>query len=386
MAKNNIFLGTAKGSVGDVTLYRRDGAEVARVRVRDIANPRTTGQSVQRNFLAPVARFYSPLAVTLEKSYEGLNKMKSYAAFLKANIELARKNGWYLPKGTPFFPLPYKLSRGTLKPTICDYNKQAGQLAFSWFNASDFDSRTETTIANLSSAFIFNGYKEGDVVTLIAVGKDDEGNYVPGSYQFEINLSDTTNFVNANGVHFQYESGRLYAVVDNLTIVAAAVIVSRFENGIWRRSTQNLVVDTDIMAQVLSETQRINAITSYSNTANSSDGNVYLDGDGKAFNVAADSGEALLYIGGQSNVSRTTAGSGQALGFKPTNRDTYFFVKNDKGQYLAVAGTSDPITAATFVTDAPADVTAENTITLDKAGVMQAYLQSIGIKSSVFDA
>ena len=77
MAKGNLLLGTAGNSVGDVVMYRREGAQVSRVRVRKIKNPKTDAQSLQRAAFSPVAKFYSPLAVVLERSFEGLSKMKS---------------------------------------------------------------------------------------------------------------------------------------------------------------------------------------------------------------------------------------------------------------------------------------------------------------------
>ena len=48
MAKGNLILGTASRSIGDVTMYRRNGQQVSRARVRNIGNPRTEGQAKQR--------------------------------------------------------------------------------------------------------------------------------------------------------------------------------------------------------------------------------------------------------------------------------------------------------------------------------------------------
>ena len=74
MAKGNLLLGTAKNSVGDVVMYRREGSEITRVRVRNVKNPKTNAQSFQRAIMAPIAKFYSPLSVVLERSFEGLLK------------------------------------------------------------------------------------------------------------------------------------------------------------------------------------------------------------------------------------------------------------------------------------------------------------------------
>lgn len=114
MAKGNLLLGTAKNSVGDVVMYRREGAQITRVRVRNVKNPKTDAQSFQRAIMAPIAKFYSPLSVVLERSFEGLSKAKSHNKFNQVNAGLARAGKWALPKGTGFFPMPYQLSKGTL--------------------------------------------------------------------------------------------------------------------------------------------------------------------------------------------------------------------------------------------------------------------------------
>jgi hypothetical protein len=48
MAKDNLFLGTARGSVGDIVFSRLDGQQVARVRNRAPRNPQSPAQMVQR--------------------------------------------------------------------------------------------------------------------------------------------------------------------------------------------------------------------------------------------------------------------------------------------------------------------------------------------------
>lgn len=289
MAKHNLFLGTGKGSVGDVTVYRRSGSQVTRVRVRDVANPRTTSQSTQRNFLAPVAKFYAPLAVVLEKSYEGLSKSASYSAFLKKNIEKARQEGYYLDKGTPFFPLPYQVSRGTIAPIAYTMgaNKQ--------LEIATTSTETGATIAALSKHFMTRGYLAGDQVTLIVVADDGNGNYFPQYGRFIIEpestatistvLPDLAITVAASKISFKS------AAFDT---VAGCCIISRWENNVWRRSTQSLIVKDEILLNITSEAARKAAIASYGDNVASGDGNVYLDGAGTAYNIAAKDGTALL--------------------------------------------------------------------------------------------
>ena len=66
---------------------------------------------------------------------------------------------------------------------------------------------------------------------------------------------------------------------DNEKIFGCAVIVSRFDGTMWRRSTQSLVVDGDIMTDVTQGTAVAAAIASYGMTAGDGNPLVYLDGD-----------------------------------------------------------------------------------------------------------
>lgn len=279
MAKGNLILGTAGNSVGDVVLYRRDGAQVSRVRVRKVANPRTNAQSIQRSFFAPVAKFFSPLATVLERSWEGLNKSKSYSKFLAENVKLARQNGWLLPKGTGFFPLPYQLSNGTL-PAVA--YKFVGLDVIVNIPAPA-GTGAQNTIGALSGALIAAGYKAGDIVSVICVTGDADGvNYIPYSFQFEI---DTESAVVINTITPPSISGGYNADdgwyfnhdLDGLT--AFAIIVARYEGDKWRRSKQNLLVLPSLMTEISTAEYKAAAIASYGNSATGDNPMVYLDGD-----------------------------------------------------------------------------------------------------------
>lgn len=280
MAKGNLLLGTAGNSVGDVVMYRREGAQVSRVRVRKIKNPKTDAQSLQRAAFSPVAKFYSPLAVVLERSFEGLSKMKSYNKFLKTNIDLARANGWLLPKGTGFFPLPYKLSQGTLPVlnySINDDNYLSLPLG------GTFESMT--TMAQLSQVFVNNGAENGDVITIILVPYADYQNgesHYPVTMQFEVDTtSQDTIATKLPKLHIEtpmLSSGNL--VLDTSaqsSLHAGTIICARFENDKWRRSTQFLVVDDNIIDWV--GANKATAIASYGMNAGDPNPLVYLDGD-----------------------------------------------------------------------------------------------------------
>lgn len=279
MAKGNLLLGTAGNSVGDVVMYRREGAQVSRVRVRKIKNPKTDAQSLQRAAFSPVAKFYSPLAVVLERSFEGLSKMKSYNKFLKTNIDLARANGWLLPKGTGFFPLPYKLSQGTLPQISYDITSGGAGLTI----PAPANAETPTTIGDLSTIFKLKGYNEGDVVTIIvikgALNLSVEG-IVPICAQFEIDTTSTVTIADAlPNISITVSTNNINIYDKGRSTIAGAVIVARFENDKWRRSSQFMALSSSWMSSLSDAAYKEAAIASYGMNAGDPNPLVYLDGD-----------------------------------------------------------------------------------------------------------
>lgn len=260
-------------------MYRREGAQITRVRVRNVKNPKTNAQSFQRAIMAPIAKFYSPLSVVLERSFEGLSKAKSHNKFNQVNANLARKNKWALPKGTGFFPLPYQLSQGTIPavPTVWDNSGPGIDTKIAHIG------ETATTVGQLSTDLVAAGYKDGDVVTIIAVlvtkGTQD---YFPVSIQFAVDTKSNTALttLSKNGVEVEAASEKNFTIsAKDDNIVAGAVIVSRFDGTMWRRSTQSLVVASSIVTEVTADAAVAAAIASYGMSAGDGNPLVYLDGD-----------------------------------------------------------------------------------------------------------
>ena len=279
MAKGNLLLGTAGNSVGDVVMYRREGAQVSRVRVRKVKNPKTAAQSTQRAFFAPVAKFYSPLSIVLERSYEGLSKSKSYSKFLKTNVDLARQNDWLLPKGTGFFPLPYKLSSGSLPMVNYTMSSNTG-FSISVPGIAD----APTTIGALSQIFVNLGYSIGSIVTIICAFGTVPGGFYPKAWQFEIDVnSDTTIATALPGLTFSVPapgSGSLAVSTGSTSNLAAVgLIVATFKNDVWRRSSQNFDVLSTILTDIAATNFKAAAIASYGATNTGDNPLVYLDGE-----------------------------------------------------------------------------------------------------------
>lgn len=91
MASGNLFLGNASRSVGDVTMYVRNGKQVSRVRRRTVANPRTGLQLAQRCILKTVSTAYSILAPICCQSFQGKqSRSMNQARFQKVNLNMLR--------------------------------------------------------------------------------------------------------------------------------------------------------------------------------------------------------------------------------------------------------------------------------------------------------
>lgn len=91
MAKDNLFLGTARGSVGDIVFSRLDGQQVARVRNRAPHNPQSPAQMVQRIIMSTVGKAYSLLQEITNHSFEGFEQSQgSQRKFMEVNVGMLR--------------------------------------------------------------------------------------------------------------------------------------------------------------------------------------------------------------------------------------------------------------------------------------------------------
>lgn len=92
MAKGNMFLGMARGSVGDVTFYRNNGQQTARVRNRNPRNPRTNPQLFQRAIMATVVQAYAAGKEIFDHSFQGFSVGAGcQREFLRRNTHMLRE-------------------------------------------------------------------------------------------------------------------------------------------------------------------------------------------------------------------------------------------------------------------------------------------------------
>ena len=171
MAKGNMLLGMARGSVGDVTFYRDGGLQRARARNRQPNNPRSNKQQTQRALFANCVKFYKLTAAKFFRfAFENKKVNESdYNAFMRENL----KRGVMMSK-TAFYCEPYPalgnwlVSRGSLA-TIRNANDDNTNAPIFDLGApyADIPSRN-ITIGEMSTAMVASGrYQVGDIITMI---------------------------------------------------------------------------------------------------------------------------------------------------------------------------------------------------------------------------
>lgn len=285
MAKGNLFLGTAARSVGDVVMYRREGAQVSRVRVRKIANPKTDAQCLQRAFMSACVKFFQPLANVLDRSWQSKSRAKSYSAFLKANAPKVRAAGYYLPKGSGFVALPLQISNGTIAPAMLT-GSNATEVEWALRLTAEQIQGTITTVADFSAILVANDYKNGDVVTIVYSTRTVSGAelipQIAKSSQFIVDTTDKTPLVDVVPFFRIAPSERGQAVTLSSISVACfgvAIVISRPVDGEWQRSNATMFCGDQYLANFTSEAAKTACIESYKGAAASDNPLVYLDGD-----------------------------------------------------------------------------------------------------------
>ncbi|MEE1214762.1 MAG: hypothetical protein U0L04_07265 [Bacteroidaceae bacterium] len=392
MAKGNLLLGTASRSIGDVTMYRRNGQQVSRARVRKIGNPRTEGQAKQRMLQAALTRFYSPLASCLEKSFEGKNKMDSYSKFLAVNNRIGR-DMFAVPKNAGWVPVPVKVSGGTMPSPNISYNEAADA---GFLLDAPFGAGATMNLGSLSQALMdAYGLSEGDQVTVIAAinrSKADEPNFTPVYFRFFLKPTSVDAAPSFGGVSFVEDSGVAIQHNDD-ALAGVAVIFSRYENNAWRRSNSFMVLAPNILEDFTGTEGIAKWLDEWMNGTTVPTSDVYLNGSTES-QLAPHAGSVTVTING---TSYTFIGSGhRVIG---QNDYAYLITSDGERKYLKNGNEKSDqfgkyadirimqltnLSSSWGVDTAPADIPAADIITLDPAD--KAYTGAIGEQLTEFAA
>lgn len=280
MAKGNMLLGFSRGSVGDLTFYRRNAQQVTRARARVVKNPKTLAQQMQRAIMRTSVEAYKVIKGICDHSWEGVAYgANSYAEFQKQNMAMLRRlaaaggedTKSFLPAGfNGLVAMPWVLSKGSIAWTGAQSVYFSGDIAFNLgeLTADNIQSVTYEQFANALGA------REGDQITFVAFKKRsdiDESSCMepviariilsPASGEgMETTMFDNSGKVlsavanplneNADVLTFSYQTGHLVGKFPAtqqapFAAVGAAIICSRrAADGSWLRSPATMVVNT----------------------------------------------------------------------------------------------------------------------------------------------
>lgn len=273
MAKGNMLLGFSRGSVGDLTFYRRNAQQITRARARVVKNPKTLAQQMQRAIMRTSVEAYKVIKEICDHSFEGVAYgANSYAEFQKQNMAMLRRlaaasgenTKSFLPSGfNGLVAMPWVLSKGSIAWAGVQTQFQSGQsrAVHIVFNANmiGVSSLTEITYQKFCDSF---NLKQGDQLTLIAFPKRsdiDESSCIEpiisrvilspsgedaGDMSMQLIAEDTGKVANPNPLNendeaftFAFATGRLSATITGSDFIGAAAIISRrAADGSWLRS------------------------------------------------------------------------------------------------------------------------------------------------------
>lgn len=300
MAKGNLILGTASGKLGDTVMYRKDGQQLSRVRVRRIGNPRTQSQAVNRALLNTLSTAYAYMKGIVDHSFQGLSKpVENQRKFATLNQGIARETGSVAVPGTDtgynfnfkgeslLRPNRYAISRGTM-PSVEVFNIAAEGALIAGFQLNQALTallETTTTYADFAAAI---GVPVGTQLTFCIVSddtfvgtpsqsnmpksygnfhfariilSDDGGNgdvpmFVSASGDLTIN-PNYANSKNSGALKFKRlgENSLRIEVEGQSYPLAMGVIVSNYSSRMWLRSNTDMVVaegyeDSNTMSEV----------------------------------------------------------------------------------------------------------------------------------------
>lgn len=176
MSKGSLFWSKASGKLGEVVLSQVKGQQISRAYQPKVANPRSTGQTLQRIRFANAVKFYKHATQALFKfAFEDKRQNESdYNAFMRKNSNVAAyvTRESYLNQFYPAIGNQWLLADGSLPSLPLEPNDTLGVTIS--LGTGDFSSNKDLTVAELSQRFIqLYNFAEGDILTFVVVVNTD---------------------------------------------------------------------------------------------------------------------------------------------------------------------------------------------------------------------
>lgn len=273
MAKGNMFLGMSRGSVGDVTFYRGRGQQLARARNRAPKNPRSSAQIIQRMILTSASKAYSRLKGICDHSFQGVSyggesqsyflkrAMEDIRNFVAESLAMApstitdplRQIGLAWPNDVHEAGYGLLISQGSIPSIPATFVTSGEDKVFDHFGGTITDGASIGDVLTALNAV------PGDQLTVVGIDEDTKV-FTASRYVIRADASETQLAEEWDGTWdlaaFDQEKslvdgrltistfqGKIKAKwnVDNVSLLAAAIIVSRKVGTVWERSTQRLI-------------------------------------------------------------------------------------------------------------------------------------------------
>lgn len=170
---NSPYVGIARGRLGEGVFSRVKGQTTVRGYNPTPANPRSAPQQSQRAQFSSAVKFFSRGVQNFFKfAFENkLEKESDYNAFMRLN---ANRGMYFGPEqnDTPEYPAlgRFIMTRGSIPSP--DYYYDAGNSAFTAFFNLGSTATSPSTLGELSTILVSNGYQQGDVVTFCVIRTD----------------------------------------------------------------------------------------------------------------------------------------------------------------------------------------------------------------------
>lgn len=282
-----IFGTRISGAVGQVVFRVVNGESTVSQKPSSVKNPKTVEQQIQRMVFATCIAAYSTMKSICDHSFEGLSKgSKNQAQFMRLNLNYMKNQNYnFNVKGNPtLIPNAYRISKGSIQSSPYDSALAlTGATLGCAVVYSDVVTDVELAALTVQQFHDIIGAQIGDQITILATHVSEDSFYrvndtlgeYPSAFDYarlvfkegsgeellmnssalktdNLNLDNSENYSN---VIVSIATGNLNVGLTSPKFVTASeriwqntsagLIISRKSNGVWLRSTQNMVVTTD---------------------------------------------------------------------------------------------------------------------------------------------